>query len=166
MANEAYVKENTTLLISGASGADYAWSMEGVTTANGRVSAQIDLGASPRPAWFSWACKLQFQATPTQGLGVALFKGGAPSSDATMIDGDVGSTDAALADIDMRRNLVQFGYVVSENAAANELCIASGNFYHPHRYLTLVGFNESGATLNATDTNFVFYLTPLSWQAQ
>lgn len=166
MANEAYIKTGAALLISGAAGAAYAWSVEGVASAAGRVSAQIDLGASPRPGTYIWSCKVQFQATPTQGLGLELYKAGAPDGDSAQIDGDIGATDAALGDVDMRRNLVAIGYVVSENAAASEVCTASGRFDHFARYLSLVAYNASGATVNATDTNFVFTLSPVSWQAQ
>lgn len=166
MANEAYIKTGTALLISGAAGADYAWSVEGITSGAGRVSAQIDLGASPRPGLYKWSCECQFQATPTQGLGLELYKAGAPDGDSTQIDGDIGSSDAALGDVDMRRNLKGIGYVVSENAAASEACVASGVFEHVDRYLSLVAYNASGASVNATDTNFVFTLHPYSWQGQ
>lgn len=166
MANEAYVKTGTALLISGAAGAAYAWSVEGITNGTGRVSAQIDLGASPRPGLWQWSCEVQFQATPTQGKGLELYKAGAPDNDSSQIDGDVGASDAALGDVDMRRNLATVGYVVSENAAASEPCVASGVFQHTQRYLTLVAYDDSGASVNATDTNFVFYLQPYSWQGQ
>lgn len=166
MANESYINKGTVLLISGAPGADYAWSVEGLANAAGRVSAQIDLGPAPRPDEFEWSCEVQFQATPTQGLGLELYKAGAPDSDPTQIDGDIGSTDAALADVDMRRNLKGFGYVVSENAAASEVCITSGIFRHTNRYLSLVAYDASGAAVNATDTNFVFILRPVYYQGQ
>jgi hypothetical protein len=166
MANEAYIRKGTSLLINGEAGAAYAFSVEGLTTANGRVSAQIDLGAAPRPAWFSWSCEVQFQATPTQGLGLELYIAGAPDGDATQIDGDIGATDAALGDIDMRRNLKSIGYVVSENAAASEACVASGRFEHTERYISIVAFNASGATVNATDSVFRFDLQPIYWQGQ
>lgn len=166
MANEAYVKTGTALLVSGAAGADYAWSVEGLASAAGRVSAQIDLGVSPRPGLYKWSCEVQFQATPTQGAVLELYKAGAPDGDSTQIDGDIGSTDAALGDVDMRRNLTQFGYVVSENATASEICVRSGVFEHFDRYLSLVAYNGSGASVNATDTNFVFTLQPISWQGQ
>lgn len=166
MANEVYIKTGTALLVSGAVGADFAWSVEGLTSGNGRVSAQIDLGASPRPGFYKWSCEVQFQATPTQGLGLELYKASAPDGTATQIDGDIGSSDAALGDIDMRRNLQPIGYVVSENAAASEKCNASGAFEHADRYLSLVAYNASGATVNATDTAFIFILQPYSWQAQ
>lgn len=161
MANETELDVGTALKINGEGDAAYAWSMENVSTANGRVSAQIDLGAAPRPYIFKWSCEVQFQATPTQGLGLELYVAGAPDGDATQIDGDIGQSDAALGDIDMRRNLKSIGYVVSENAAASEKCVASGAFEHYDRYLSLVGYNASGATINATDSNFVFILQPL-----
>lgn len=166
MANETYINKGTELLISGATGADYAWSVEGLTTANGRVSAQIDLGVAPRADEYEWSCEVQWQATPTQGLGLELYKAGAPDSDSTQIDGDIGSTDAALGDIDMRRNLQPVGYVTSENAAASEICVASGVLRHTMRYLSLVAYNGAGATVNATDTNFVFKLRPIYYQGQ
>lgn len=166
MANEVYINKGTELLVSGVAGADYAWSVEGVTSGAGRVSAQIDLGAAPRPESFEWSCEVQFQATPTQGLGLELYRAGAPDSDATQIDGDIGSTDAALGSIHMRRNLKAIGYVVSENAAASEICVTSGVFRHTMRYLSLVAYNASGATVNATDTNFVFKLRPIYPQGQ
>jgi len=155
------LNKGTELLVSGASGADYAWSVEGISNAAGRVSAQIDLGTLPRADEYEWSCEVQFQATPTQGAGLELYKGGAPDSDSTQIDGDVGASDAALGDVDMRRNLQGFGFVVSENAAASEPCVASGVFRHTQRYLSLVAYNASGATVNATDTNFVFLLRPI-----
>lgn len=166
MANETYVNKGTALLVNGEAGANVAWSVEGLTTSNGRVSAQIDLGAAPRPAWFSWSCEVQWQATPTQGKGLDIFVAGAPDGDSTQIDGDVGASDAALGDVDMRRNLRLIGNVISENAAASEICVASGRFEHTERYLTLVAYNDAGATINATDSNFRFNLQPMYWQGQ
>ena len=74
------LNKGTQLLISGASGADYAWSVEGITSGSGRVSAQIDLGSLPRCGEYEWSCEVQFQATPTQGKGLALYRAAAPDS--------------------------------------------------------------------------------------
>lgn len=166
MANELYLRKGTSKLVNGAAGADVALSMEGVTTGAGRVSAQIDWGATPRPYTYAWSCEIQFQAIPTQGLGLELYIATAPDADATQIDGDIGSTDAALGDVDMRRNLQQIGYVVSENAAAAEKCVASGIFECDKRYMSIVGYNASGATVNATDSNFRFDIVPVYYQWQ
>lgn len=166
MSNEVYLREGTTLLVNGEASANVAWSVEGLTNANGRVAVQIDLGAAPRPYKFKWTCECQFQATPTQYKGLEIYRAAAPSGDATRIDGDIGATDAALGDVDMRQNLKFVGYVVSENAAASEVCRNSGEFEHNDRYLSLVAYNDSGATVNATDSNFKFWLTPVWYQGQ
>jgi len=166
MANELYINRGTSLLINGEAGANYAFSMEGVANAAGRVSAQIDLGVAPRPFKFSWSCEIQWQATPTQGGVLELYIAGAPDADATQIDGNVGNANAALGDIDMRRNLRAIGVVVSQNAAASEICVASGVFEHYDRYLSLVGYNGAGATINATAANFRFNLVPIYYQGQ
>ena len=166
MANEIYLRKGTSKLVNGEAGADTAWSMEGVATANGRVSAQIDWGAAPRPDWYEWSCEVQWQATPTQGAVLELYVAGAPDGDSTQVDGDIGTSDAALGDVDMRRNLKLIGAVVSENAAASEKCVASGTFQHTQRYMSLVGYNGAGATINATDSNFRFDIVPIYWQGQ
>lgn len=166
MANEAYVSVGTSILFNGEAGAGTAFSMEGVANAAGRVSAQRDLGAAPRPYLFRWSCEVQWQATPTQGAVLELYVAGAPDTDATQIDGDVGSTDAALGDVDMRRNLKFIGAVVSENAAASEVCVASGIFEHYSRYISIVGYNAGGSSINATDSNFRFDLQPVAIQGQ
>ena len=166
MANESYITGGTVLSINGEAGADYAFSMEGITNSNGRVSAQIDLGAAPRPSIYSWSAEAQMQATPTQGGTIDFYIAKAPDSDSTQIDGDVGTTDAALADVDMRRNLQYIGSIVSENAAASEKMVGSGVFAVYDRYITIVGYNGAGATTNATDSNFQFKLTPKAFQGQ
>lgn len=166
MANEAYITSGTHLLINGEAGADYAWSVEGLATASGRVSAQVDLGAAPRPFIYSWSCEVQFQATPTQYATLDLYVAEAPDHDSTQISGDVGASDAALGDLDMRYNLKYIGSVVSENAAASEKCVAHGVFTTYARYISIVAYNGSGATVNATDSNFRFDLTPKSVQGQ
>lgn len=166
MANEVYVRKGTSKLVGGEAGADVAMSMEGVANSAGRVSAQIDWGAAPRPYIYEWSCECQWQATPTQGAALELYVAGAPDADNTQIDGDVGTTDAALGDIDMRRNLRAIGAVVSENAAASEVCVASGRFEFTQRYMTIVGYNAGGAAINATDTNFRFNIVPVYYQGQ
>lgn len=166
MANEAYVNNGTALSINGEVGADYAFSVEGLNNAAGMVSAQVDLGAAPRPHLYQWSCEVQFQATPTQYGSLDLYIATAPDGDSTQIDGDVGASDAALGDVDMRRNLQYIGSVVSENGTASEKCVASGTVEIKTRYVSIVAYNDSGATVNATDSNFRFDLQPKYLQGQ
>jgi len=166
MANESYINNGTSLSINGEEGADYAFSVEGLTNAAGRVSTQVNLGVAPRPSVYQWSCEVQFQATPTQYGTLDLYIAEAPDGDSTQIDGDVGASDAALGDVDMRYNLRYIGSVVSENAAASEKCVASGEFVTYNRYIPIVAYNDSGATVNATDSNFRFDLQPKYAQGQ
>ncbi len=162
MANEAYIRRGTPKVAN----TDFTWTVAGLANLAGRVSAQIDLGVTPRPALYHWVCECQFQATPTQYRTLDLFFSTAPDDDPTRVDADLGQIDAALADVDMRQNLKQFGAVVSENAAAAEKCIASGRIMLTERYVSFVAYNDGGASINATGTNFVFKLTPIFWQGQ
>jgi hypothetical protein len=166
MANESYINKGTAVLINGEAGAGVAWSMEGVANGAGRVSAQKDWGALPRPNRYSWSCETQWQATPTQGGVLELYVAGAPDGDSTQIAGDVGSTDAAHADGDVRRNLQYIGSVVSENAAASEVCVRRGEFTFSDRYMSIFGWNAGGASINATDTVTRFDIQPIYDQGQ
>lgn len=166
MANEAYINNGTSLLISGDAGADIAWSMEAVTTGNGQVSAQIDLGAAPRPFIYEWSCEVQFDATPTQYSTLDLYISESPDGDATQRSGDEGAADAALGDVDSLKNMKAIGKVIVENAAASEKNVASGTFITFNRYISIVGLNDTGATINATDTNFRFDMQPKYIQGQ
>ena len=166
MANEAYIQVGTALSINGEAGADYAWSVEGLATASGRVSAQIDLGAAPRPYLYHWTCEVIWQATPTQILLCELLKAGAPDSDSTAIDGDVGASDAAIPSVYCKVNMQYIGSVISELGSAGDVNRSSGYFVHYYRYLTLGIINNAGASINATDSNFQFILTPVYYQGQ
>lgn len=166
MANEDYILHGTERTVNGEAGADAAFSVEGLADSTGRVSAQIDLGVSPRPYIFTWSAECQWQATPDQYGRLKFYIATAPDGDATQIDGDVGSSDAALGDVDMLRNLRYIGDIVSENAAANEVCVASGEFVCMQRYISIVAFNDGGAAINATDSNFRFDLHEKSRQSQ
>jgi hypothetical protein len=168
MATSAvYINNGTAVQVNGVAGAGVIdWSVEGLANGAGRVSVQVDLGAAPRPERFKWVCEVQFQATPTQGRGLELYIAEALDNAASRMSGDLGTADAALGDVDMRRNLKGIGYVVSENAAASEKCIAFGEFTTTARYITFVAYNDSGASVNATDSNFQFFFQPVFNEGQ
>jgi len=163
--SKAFITAESTIKVNGEAGADLAWSVENITNGAGRVSAQLDLGAAPRASIFDWSCELLAQATPTQYAAFELYKAAAPEDDATQIDGDIGAVDAALGDVDQVKNLAYFGSVVAEEADTTKM-VGSGSFVHTDRYLSLVCLNNLGATINATDSNFIFKLTARAWQGQ
>lgn len=164
--SQAQINVGTGLKFNGEAGADVAFSMEGVATTAGRVSAQYDLGASPRDALFMWHAELLMQATPTQYTTIDFYAAAAYDADSTMIWGDVGATDAALSDVDQLRNLQPIGSVIIEEAGTSKM-VGGGVFQFPHRYISIVGHNNAtGATINAIDSNFLFFLQPYNWQGQ
>jgi hypothetical protein len=164
--SQAQINVGTGLKINGEAGADYALSMEGLANNAGRVSAQIDLGASPRDALIMWHAELLMQATPTQYTGIDFYAAAAYDADASMVWGDVGVADAALGDVDQLRNLLHIGSVIIEEAGTTKM-VHGGVFDWPHRYISIVGHNNAtGATINATDSLFLFFIQPYNWQGQ
>jgi len=160
-----YHLEETQIKFNGEAGADVAFSMEGVTDGAGRVSAQKDLGASAKSRRYKWYAEYLGQATPTQYESVDFYMAVAPGFDATMIPGDVGNADAALGDLDQILNLDFIGSVVQEEADTTKM-VGCGEIEISGRYVSIVGVNNCGATINATDSNFLFFLVPIPSQGQ
>lgn len=165
MVAALYVKEGTGLKFNGEAGADVAFSMEGVANGAGRVSAQKDWGADPRPYTYQLSVELTMQATPTQYASVDFFISEALVDDATQRSGDEGATDAALGDVDSVKNMKYVGSLVMENAAAEKF-VASFEFVSYAQYWSLVMLNNSGATTSATDSACVALVQPLYIESQ
>lgn len=166
--SQSQIQEGTALQISGVVGADYAWSVEGLTNNAGRVSAQIDLGADPRDPYLQWWAEAQWQATPTQYKTLDIYAAIALNGFASDVAGDVGTSDAALGDVDQLRQfgVSMIGQIVVEDAGTTVMR-SGGWFFYPYRYLSLIAYNNNtGATLNATDSNFDFQLVPFNFQGQ
>ena len=166
MANEAYVKTGTWYLVSGENSASYTLSMEGCANAAGRVSRQIDWGASPRPGMYQWTARCLWQGTSTQYGTLDLYVAAAEESAAAQIAGNLLQTESTLSDVDKRYNLMYIGSVVAEEATASVTFIAQGTFSFPFRYMTIVGYNAGGSTIGADKSNFRMYIAPYSWQGQ
>jgi hypothetical protein len=163
MANKIYVVPETVKEINGEVGADAACSMEGLTNGAGRVSAQLDLGATAHSGMYAWVCFTQWQATPTKNETLDLYL--AEAGNATDIAGDVGTSDAALGSLDQLSNLRHIGEVNVETADTTKM-VASGIIEIRHRYVSLVVVNNGGSTLNATDSNSNFLLYPVPDEVQ
>lgn len=165
MANKIYYLEETQKKFNGEAGADVAFSMEGVADAAGRVSTQYDTGSASKSKRYAWYAEHLGQATPTQYGSVDYYIACAPSFDATMIPGDIGNTDAALGDLDQLTNLQYIGSVTQEEADTTKM-VGFGEFETTGRYLTVIGVNNIGATINATDSNYLFYIVPIPSEIQ
>jgi hypothetical protein len=150
--------------ITFSSGGDVTWTPANVANAAGRLSTRADLGslASGRAAWFRWYAENQCQATPTVGnlirYYLAFWNNETGPDDP---DGDVGATDAAFATENDLRNLRHIGNVVVDAATADVVFAASGLIYIPCRYVSLVGWNASGAALTNDNAEHKFTLDPV-----
>lgn len=170
MTAKAYWLEATAFTVQNHSTPDITWSMEGITSNNGRVSAQGDLHtilqSGAREFEFDWFAELAWAVGPTQYTSIDFYIAGAPNGANTQIDGDIGVIDAALGNADQLRNLKYIGSVVAEEANTTTMR-ASGSFVHRARYLSFVGFNNgSGQALNSTAGNFKFTVIPGAIQGQ
>lgn len=163
--SQAQINVGTAKKVNGEAGADVAFSIEGVADGAGRVSTQIDWGASPRDGLYMWHAEVLMQATPTQYGTLDFYIAPAYDGDSTMIWGDVGATDAALGDVDQLRNLMFIGSLVIEEADTSKM-VGGGMFEAPYRYFSIVMDNNAGATTNATDSNCLFFIQPYNWQGQ
>ena len=160
MANKVYTIEETTITFGGAVGEDVAWSIEGVVNNAGRQSALHDFGVRTiaRSSRFKYRLKTQFQATPTLGNSLDLYL---KTSDGSSPDNDDGTGDAAVSAIDKLKNLHFLSSLLVDEAAANIVTVVSGaRFNLDQRHVAIVGWNTSGATIHAQDSNSQFSLTP------
>ncbi len=146
------------------SGGDALWTPKNISNGAGRLATRLDLGsmASGRAAWFSWYAENQCQATPTLGAVIRYYIV-AWNDDATPgdADGAVGATDAAFATEAKLRNLRFVGNVIVDAAAADTVFSKSGMIYLPFRYVSLVCWNASGATLTNDAAEHKFTLDPV-----
>jgi len=159
MANAIYIDNGTAVTFDGTAGADVAFSIEGLASGAGRVSAQKDWGVTPRA--FSYTLDVDIASgAGTQYTTVDFYIAEAYDGDNTQIAGDVGVSDAALGSTDQTRNLKYVGSVIQETQATAEDLKGSFTFTSYARYWSLVAVNNTGATLDATDSNHNIYVTP------
>lgn len=166
MANEVYMRKGTSKYVGSGAGYDVLMTIAGLTNTNGRISAQIDWGAAPRPDWYSWSCELMWQATPTTGAGAHLYVAGAPDADSTQIDTNYGASDGSFPYSLAPLNAKFIGSVIVDSNGANAKMVASGRFRHTERYMSILVHNMAGATLHNTAANLRFDIVPFYWQGQ
>lgn len=158
--NAIYDKRGTTIVFK-ASGGDVVFTPKAVANAAGRLSARADLGAFPRPGWFTWYAETQAQATPTVGNLLRIYLGLWHDDDTPGDpDGGVGAADAAFATENDLKNLKYIGRVTCDTAAADTVFQRSGLVWIPTRYCSVVWWNALGSALTNDDGEHIFKLTP------
>jgi hypothetical protein len=134
------------------------------TSAGGRQSATLDLGAK----WAQrWRINTEFEmaATPTAGNAVNLFASYRDASGAG--DGNTSGSDAAYTgysnNIDASTRQLEFlgAHIVTGQATSTVQKACPGVFFPKGRYLNLVVDNRAGSAFHSSDANCVITLTPL-----
>lgn len=134
------------------------------TSAGGRQSASLDLGANWAQRW-RMECSFELAATPTAGNAVNLFASWNSATGAG--DGNTSGSDAAYTgysnNIDASTRQLEFlgAHICTAQATSTVQRSLVGVIFPKGRYLNLVIDNRSGAAFHSTDTNQVITFTPL-----
>jgi len=134
------------------------------TSAGGRQSASLDMGANWAQRW-RLECNFELAATPTAGNAINLF--GSWNTATGAGDGNTSGSDAAYTgysnNIDASTRQLEFlgAHICTAQATSTVQKSLVGIIFPKGRYLNLVVDNRSGAAFHNTDTNQVITLTPL-----
>jgi hypothetical protein len=134
------------------------------TSAGGRQSASLDMGANWAQRW-RLECDFELAATPTAGNAINLFASWNTATGAG--DGNTSGSDAAYTgysnNIDASTKQLEFlgSHICTAQATSTVQKSLVGIIFPKGRYLNLVVDNRSGAAFHSTDTNQVITLTPL-----
>jgi hypothetical protein len=129
----------------------------------GRVSAQYDRGSGSKAGLYIWRGQFQFATAPAIAELIELYLFG---GDGSVVDGTVGTADAALTS-DKRRNGWNFGTVVVDTTSTNTDCVGSGVVEIYDRYISIGVWNGSaGDNLRNTANTSIITLTPVPPEIQ
>lgn len=135
------------------------------TSAGGRQSATLDLGAALLDRLWRIDCDFELAATPTAGNTINIYGSFSDSTGAGR--GNTSGSDAAYSgyssNLDASAKQLEFlgAFVVTSQATATVQKGFVGVFMPKGRYLNLVVDNRSGAGFHSSDANCVITLTPL-----
>jgi hypothetical protein len=134
------------------------------TSAGGRQSASLDMGANWAQRW-RLECNFELAATPTAGNAINLFASWNTATGAG--NGNTSGSDAAYTgysnNIDASTRQLEFlgAHICTAQATSTVQRSFVGVIFPKGRWLNLVVDNRSGAAFHSTDTNQVITLTPL-----
>lgn len=162
MANKVYIAPETAITFKETGGTE-PFTPKNITGPNGRISDQYDLGSGSHAYLFEWRMKTKFTATQTGGT--SLIEVYLATSDGTIIDGNLSTTDASLTDVDNLLNLHYLDTLVSDEATGTPTFNKSGRCEILARYVSIVWWILTGSTTN-TAGDHEFILTPVPPELQ
>lgn len=164
MANKIYLQRETEITFKSSAGSA-VFTPTSVANNAGRISAQYDLGAAPKSRLYRWRAKTACQATPTVGNIIRIYL--VCADDATDLDGNAGVSDAAYNTENLTRNLQWIGnFNIDVAGTGAQKASSLGAIEIVSRYVSVVWWNASGATLSATAGDHQFVLIPVPDEIQ
>lgn len=162
MANKVYIAPETKVTFK-ASGGDVTFTPTSVASGSARVSAQYDRGSGSKPSRYVWRGTTKL-ASVGAGAVVGVYLA---TSDGSILDGNVGTSDATISNGDKYRNLRYIGSLVCDKASdATEPIQGSGEVEIFSRYVSVVWFNQSGVAFSSTAGDHIFTLEPVPDEIQ
>ncbi len=138
-------------------GADETLTLAGVVTVAARVGTQGDiLGGTPTPRICIWRLLTKLATAGIAGQSIQIYAAFAPNGSASDIDGEVGTSDADITDLNNLNNLKHIGSVIVDDIADGSVLRGSGRFICWDRYLSPIILNATAETMHATDANHAF----------
>lgn len=164
MSNDILQKDGTAFTFK-STGGSALWTPTSLANGAGRISDQLDLGASPRAAKFRWVLRAKL-ASPTVGLMLRPYLIEASTAAITYQDGILGVSDAAIASevITQYSGKLLGPCPIQTNGTAFQ--VWSGKCKILSRYVSLMLWNASGVAFSATATDHEFRLEPVNDQVQ
>jgi hypothetical protein len=163
VTSKVYVTiESPKLFADAAQAEDATWTLTGLISGAGRISARLDLGTTTHAAFYRVRCHFQLTGTNIPGDTLEIY---AATSDGTNPDGELGTTDGALATA-KRNNLVWIGNLVVDQATTDTTMTASWTVMLLDRYVQLGIWNASTLPLRASTAVHGCTLTPAPLEQQ
>ncbi len=143
-----------------ASGGTRVITLASVANGAGRIGAQHDRTAGVQPTLYLWELEIKCATAPTLRRGALLFVAQAHTS--ALVDGNLGTADAAVSSRDRLANLLPCGVVIIDEANAARSFKASGLVEITARYFSPVVWNDTAVAFSSTATDFTLRFTPVA----
>lgn len=140
-------------------GGDVVLNVQNLANNAGAFSAQLNLGASPRPSVYKWRAHTKIPSAPTANTTIDIYAIWGDNSNNTNVDGGYNNAGGALAN---KQNLKPIGQIVVEAASANIVLDSSGLVTIPSQFVQIAWFNNSGQALANTNTDHLFILESMA----
>lgn len=165
MSNAIYINEGTPFTFK-STGGSALWTPTSLANAAGRVSAQCDLGAAPRPKWYRWVLVVKFTSGPGTGTLLRPYLVEASTAATTYQDGIIGIADAALTVETALQHGAKLLGPCPVQVGSTAFQVWSGVRRIFPRYVSIALWNATGVALSGTASDHEFRLEPVYDQVQ